>query len=167
MPLPINFNTIPVHGRWLDLNGTPLAGSVTFTISQPLVDPSELLVIMPAPIKATLDAAGEITVSLPGTDDPDITPTGFTYDVSEDFGKGGKRSYSIQVPIATVGTLELATVSPVQPVTPNSTLVTRDTMFVDTTAARPSTSGPVAWIGQTDPGAKAVTGDLWFIPETI
>lgn len=115
MALPANYSTRTVHGRWVGLDGEPLSGTVRFRSDPPLTSPSTATTIMPVLIDERLDANGEITVELPTTGDPDITPTGWTYQVTESLS-GGTRRYSITVPEGT-DTLELATLSPVEPVT--------------------------------------------------
>lgn len=115
MPLPSNYSTRTVHGRWIAFpDGAPATGTVTFRASVAhLVSSSDELVILTRPISADLDSNGEATVELPTTSDPDISPTGFTYAVTETLGANGtERAYSIDVPEDTV-TLELATVTPV------------------------------------------------------
>ncbi|MFD5711318.1 hypothetical protein ACFWHW_13125 [Streptomyces pharetrae] len=117
MPLPSDFNTVTITGRYIDLAGNALAGTVTFTSSTTVVDASVPVTIMPVPIVATLDANGAFSIALPATDDPDISPTGYTYKVEERFGGKLLRSYNIMVPHGTVGSIDLSTVAPVDSVT--------------------------------------------------
>jgi hypothetical protein len=116
MPLPSDFDTVTVTGRYIDLAGNALAGTVTFTSSTTVVDASVPVTIVPVPIVATLDSNGAFSIALPATDDPDIAPNGYTYKVEERFGGKLLRTYSIQVPYDTVGNIDLSTVAPVQPV---------------------------------------------------
>lgn len=99
MALPSNFNTGHVHGQFMDLAGNPIPpGSVTFTPSpNRIVDAAALLVIIPIPLVRILDGTGSISVDLPATNDPDITPIGFTYHVTENFPGGA--AYNIPVPV--------------------------------------------------------------------
>lgn len=119
MPLPSNYSVRTVHGKWIALpDGSPATGTVTFTASVAhLVSSSDELVILTKPITVTLDSSGEATAELPTTDDPDVSPTGFTYSVVEQFSEDEQRAYSIDVPAGTEP-VELATVIPVAPVTP-------------------------------------------------
>ena len=55
-------------------------------------------------------SSGAFSVILPATNDPDIVPTTFTYTVEESFPGG--RTYTISVPYDTVGSLDLADISP-------------------------------------------------------
>lgn len=120
MPLPSNYSTRTVHGEWLTFpSGAPAQGTVTFTPAIDfLVSPGNQVVIVARPITETLDTNGEITVDLPTTDDPDIDPSGFTYQVLETFQNDQQRQYNIHVPEGT-GTLELATVTPVEASSPS------------------------------------------------
>jgi hypothetical protein len=117
MALPSDFDTVTVTGRYIDLAGNALVGTVTFTSSTTVVDASVPVTIVPVPLVATLDPNGAFSIALPATDDPDISPNGYTYKVEERFGGKLLRTYSIQVPYDTVGSIDLATIAPVQPVT--------------------------------------------------
>jgi hypothetical protein len=114
MPLPAAVTAVSVHGQILqnDESGTPARGRLRFVSPYALRDPSGNVILGPGTYMATLDAAGEFTVSLPATDDPDITPSGWTYTVHVDTDAWTDR-FEIEVPVATVGTLELADVAPV------------------------------------------------------
>jgi hypothetical protein len=113
MPLPAAINLIPLHGQILaaDSSGTPAAGTVTFEIEQALRDTTDHVILGPTTLTATLDATGSFTISLPATDDPDVTPQRWTYAVSVNT-TAWVETFRIAVPVATVGTLELANVAP-------------------------------------------------------
>ena len=82
MPLPTSWTTVPVTGTFLDLQGNPCTGYIEFCSSQTLVIDGQ--VVVPAKIRAELDANGHIAVMLPATDDPDLAPyTGWVYTVRE------------------------------------------------------------------------------------
>lgn len=110
MPLPGDLSVVQVTGSYVDLQGNPIAGQVRFTPRATVVDPAFNQIIIAGPITATLDVFGSFSLFLPATDDPDVTPTNFTYLVEESFPGG--RSYDIAVPAATVGSLNLADVVP-------------------------------------------------------
>lgn len=118
MPIPSNWTTVPVRGRYLDSLGNPVVGRVTFTASPTrLTNAAELLSIVTRPISVTLDGVGRFTINLPATDDPDITPIDFTYQVREEFTGGN--TYNIEVPSAfSTSGIDLATIAPVA--APNS-----------------------------------------------
>jgi hypothetical protein len=109
-----NWNLINVVGTYVDMSGNAMSGTVTFTPNLSVViaeDPVFKQLIVPLTVSATLDGTGHFSINLPASDDLDITPNGWTYTVVETFG-GFTRTYSITVPVATVGALDLATVAP-------------------------------------------------------
>lgn len=74
--------TVTVHGEFLDLDGlTPAVGTVTFRTLIELRDLVDNIVYPPADFVATLDLNGEFTIVLPATDNPDITPLNWVYQV--------------------------------------------------------------------------------------
>lgn len=107
MPLPINFNTRDVHGKYTGLDGNPISGSITFICPVLLTDSAEDVFVVPVPLTIELDANGEFTKALPCTDDTDLNPTNWRYTVKETFNQGGGRTFSLEVPQG-VGTIELA-----------------------------------------------------------
>ena len=113
MPLPASVTLVPIHGKILrtDANGTPAIGSVAFVPPQALRDTTGNAILGPTRYTVALDAGGEFTISLPATDDPDITPSGWTYTVVVNTDAWADR-FEIEVPAATVGTLEFADIAP-------------------------------------------------------
>lgn len=109
MPLTPNLSTVTVAGTYVDVQGNAIAGQVKFTPRAVLTDASFDQIIIPNTQSVTLDSNGSFSVVLPVTDDPDITPTGFTYFVEEAFSGG--RSYDIAIPVA-LGNINLADVVP-------------------------------------------------------
>jgi hypothetical protein len=74
--------TVTVHGELLDPNGNvPAVGTVTWRILHELQDVVDNVTYSPATYIATLDALGEFTIVLPATDNPDITPLNWVYQV--------------------------------------------------------------------------------------
>lgn len=110
MPLTPNWTVIPVGTTYVDVEGNPIAGQVKFTPRAIVTDAVYGQIIISNTITATLDNTGSFVVYLPATDDPDVVPNGFTYLVEEAFPNG--RTYDIEVPQSTVGTLNLATLVP-------------------------------------------------------
>lgn len=111
MALTPNLSTVTVSGTYVDLQGTAIAGQVKFTPRSVLIDSAFDQIIIPNTITVTLDANGSFSVALPATDDPDITPTGFTYRVEESFSGG--RQYDISIPRLSAGSaINLADVTP-------------------------------------------------------
>jgi peptidoglycan/xylan/chitin deacetylase (PgdA/CDA1 family) len=115
--LPANYTTVTVFGRYIDFTGAPMQGTVTFTPSQKYVtNPSADVLIFSAPLVATLDETGYFEIEIPATDDPDVTPQGFTWTVTESFNRRAGRSFSIAVPQDTPEPgIDLVTVGPVFP----------------------------------------------------
>jgi hypothetical protein len=113
MSFPAALTVVPLHGQILKANAssTPASGTVSFRIEQHLRDTTDNVLLAPTTLTATLDDAGEFTISLPATDDPDVTPQGWTYVVTI-ATDAIQDTWRISVPAATVGTLELADVAP-------------------------------------------------------
>ena len=111
MALPSNLSTITVTGTYIDIQGNPIAGQILFTPRSVVRDPSAKTILINSTIVVNLDTNGQFTTSLVVTDDPDASPSGFTYYVQEAFVGG--RSFDMLLPSSTVGgTLDLSQVSP-------------------------------------------------------
>jgi hypothetical protein len=114
MPAPtVDWTLVQVRNKYVNFAGDPLEGErVIFTPhATRAVDQDRVTTIIGQPIIAIIAADGTIAVSLPATDDPDITPINFTYRVTEDFDLG--QEYDISVPLAAAGTgIELVTIAP-------------------------------------------------------
>jgi len=96
MALTPNLSTVTVGGQYVDVAGNAIAGQVKFTPRATLVDTTGDQIIVNRTITVDLDANGEFTVTLPVTDDTDISPVDFTYRVEEAFTGG--RVYDIALP---------------------------------------------------------------------
>lgn len=83
MALPADFATTRVFGTFVNPNGTAAKGTVTFVpnLTKPLRSASTSTMVVPTALQVTLDAAGLLDADVPSTNDPDITPTGWTYHV--------------------------------------------------------------------------------------
>lgn len=107
--------TVSVHGEILDLDGsTPAVGTVTFKTLTELRDTVDNIVYEPATWVETLDVNGEFTVVLPATDSPDITPTGWLYQVYISTTTWRKTFY-ISLPAVLAPAVEFADLTPVEP----------------------------------------------------
>lgn len=113
MPLTPNWHIVNVQATYADLSGNALSGTVTFTpqLASDAKDGAYKQIIIPLTVSATLNASGKISVNLPASDDPAITPNGWTYSVVETIGSF-LNTYSITVPWQTVGVLDLASIAP-------------------------------------------------------
>lgn len=100
---------MPVVGSFIDLHGNPCRGRITFTSNQVVVIDGKTVV--PKVITAVL-VAGSLPdgFELPSTNDVDLSPVGWAYQVREHFDGG--RSYGIAVPYG-ASSIDLATVAPV------------------------------------------------------
>lgn len=81
MPFPAGLTLVAVHGRVDSLPSGGASGQVCFTRPYALVGGVDNSIVPPRPEYATLDAAGEFTISLPATNDPDWTPVNWAYSV--------------------------------------------------------------------------------------
>lgn len=100
--------SVSVHGEILDLDGlTPAVGTVTFKTLTELRDTVANIVYEPATWVETLDVNGEFTVSLPATDSPDVTPTGWLYQVHISTTTW-RKTYYISLPAVLAPAVEFA-----------------------------------------------------------
>jgi hypothetical protein len=103
--------TVPVHGEILDPDGlTPAVGTITFRTLIELRDTVDNIVYLPSEFTATLDALGEFTINLPTTDNADITPINWVYQVFISTTTWRDTQY-VQIPFQ-VGTVEYADLTP-------------------------------------------------------
>lgn len=109
MTIDASVTQITVQGNYVDFLGNPIAGQIQFTLSQMLRNSLANQMIAPSTVFVTLDANGSFTTSLPATNDTDLIPI-FVYTVEEAFPNG--RTYTISLPAASVGSLDLADISP-------------------------------------------------------
>lgn len=109
MGLPANISIRNITGKYLDFQGNPMAGQVSFAIPQALIDAAAATILIPSKAVATLDNTGAFSVNIPVTDDVDLNPLNFLYTVTENFA-GGR---TFQVPIPTgAGALDMSAVAP-------------------------------------------------------
>lgn len=102
--------SVSVHGQILEADLTPAVGTVTFRILHELRDVVDNIVITPTDFEATLDLAGEFTITLPTTDNPDILPLNWVYQVYISTETWTATQY-VQIPFAP-GTTEYADLTP-------------------------------------------------------
>jgi len=81
--LPTNVGTVTVNGTFLSLaNGAPAVGVVTFSpVPMHLLDASADVILIGVPVIAQLDVTGSLSVVLAATDDVDLNPINWTYEV--------------------------------------------------------------------------------------
>lgn len=107
---PVDWQASRLVGKVVNLQGVPVVGNLILTPA-----PSVLLsvatntMVVAGPRVIALDASGSFDVLIPSTDDPQITPVGWTYSVKESWPGG--REYSIFAPVGV--TQNLVNVVPV------------------------------------------------------
>jgi hypothetical protein len=150
---------ITINGNYCDFEGNAIAGQVRFTLGDVISNGTDDQMVAPSSIVVPL-TSGAFSVNLPATNDPDLSPVPFTYTVEESFPGG--RTYTISVPYTTVGSLDLADLSP----TP--TLTTTYVQMVDQTTWNTLEDNIDALdlvINQTTDKILA-SGKYWYIPST-
>lgn len=109
MTLPASVVLVAVHGKITDtVNKMPAAGYVRFRMPQPIIDTIDHEILGSGSWKVDLDVNGEFTLSLPATDTPGFTPVGWAYDLRIYTNVLRVEKQLVQIPHATVGTLELS-----------------------------------------------------------
>jgi len=109
MALGSNLTTVTVTGSYVDFEGNPIQGQVRFSIGEVLRNGTDDQMVAPSSVVVPL-SSGSFSVLLPATNDPDVVPNPFVYTVEESFPNG--RTYEITIPYTTVGSLDLADISP-------------------------------------------------------
>ncbi len=107
---------VAVRGRYFLADGTAATGRVIFTPRRTSNQGSgQTGHIIPVATVVAVLAEGAFTVTLQATDDPDLTPLDWTYEVREQISEvKGVRSYDIDVPTSAAGTgIDLVDVAPV------------------------------------------------------
>ena len=109
MALASSLTTVQITGNYVDFEGNAIQGQVRFTLGDVLRNGTDDQMVAPSSVVVAL-SAGAFSVTLPATNDPDVVPVNFVYTVEESFPGG--RNYTISVPYDTVGSLDLADLSP-------------------------------------------------------
>jgi parallel beta-helix repeat protein len=110
---------ITVTATYLDMQGNPQFGTVSFTAQIPatFTDSSDGVFLEPKTVAAELGDTGALSVTLPTTDASSLSPVPFTYLVEEQILGSPTRSYSISVPHSLGSTVSLANLTQAVPVT--------------------------------------------------
>jgi hypothetical protein len=159
MALASSLTTVTITGNYVDYEGTPIQGQVRFTLGDVLRNGTDDQMVAPSSLVVAL-SAGAFSVILPATNDPDIVPTTFTYTVEESFPGG--RTYTISVPYDTVGSLDLADISP------NPTLAESFTSAIDETTWSALETDIDDLDDDIDQSTNKIlaSGKYWYIPST-
>ena len=107
MALPSNITTIVLTGQYLDFEGQPIAGQVKIYPSKVLIDSAADRIIIPYTLTADL-VNGAFSLTVPITNDVDISPLAFTYYFEESFTGGS--TYQISLPASLGSTVDIATI---------------------------------------------------------
>ena len=141
---PIDWQASRLVGKVVNLQGVPMVGTITLTPAPAvLLSVATNTMVVTGPRVITLDAAGAFDVLIPATNDPEITPAGWTYSVKESWVNG--RQYSIFAPVGV--TQNLVTIVPV--------------VTFDGISMVKGDTGAAGLPGQTGPaGATGLKGDI-------
>ena len=113
--------------------------------------------IVPSTIAVTLDSNGSFTTNLPSTNDTDVIPE-FEYTVEEAFPDG--RTYTITLPAATSGTLNLADISPVPTIPTTFVGLVLEVPFAQFEANLVTFDNLITQATNESP----LSGEYWYIP---
>jgi hypothetical protein len=133
-------------------DSVPATGFVTFAPTSLLVSLVSDVIILPQPIVCALDTTGYFTVDLVSTDDPDISPINWAYNVSFTVNQGAIPSQTIYVPAGVTRDLSDVVLAGTPP-TPAQ---------IDTLTARVAylESRPKLYVQTTAPTSPSVN-DIW------
>lgn len=109
MSYPAGWDLVNVTGTYIAKDGVPCIGSVTFSSPQMVLRSGTI--VPAADIVFTLDGSGAFSGQVPATDDPNATPSGWLYTVTENV-PGGRSGFLISAPHTSPG-IDLSTVVPV------------------------------------------------------
>jgi len=157
MALGASLTTVVITGSYVDYEGTAIAGQIRFSSAEVLRNGTDDQMVAPSTVVVPL-VSGAFSVTLPATNDPDVIPNPFTYSVEESFPGG--RTYTISIPYDTVGSLDLADISPAP------TLSTTYVQLIDQTTF----NGLATNIATLDININQstnkflATGKYWYIP---
>jgi hypothetical protein len=159
MALAPSLTTVSITGNYVDYEGNPIQGQVRFTLGDVLRNGTDDQMVAPSSVVVAL-SAGAFSVILPATNDPDIVPTTFLYTVEESFPGG--RTYTISVPFDTIGSLDLADISP------NPTLSESFTSAIDLTTWTALENDIDNLDDDIDQATNKIlaSGKYWYIPAT-
>jgi hypothetical protein len=159
MALGANINTVTVNGNYVDYEGNAIQGQIRFTLGDVLRSGIDDQMVAPSSVVVPL-SSGAFSVTLPATNDPDVVPNPFTYTVEESFPGG--RTYTISIPYNTVGSLDLADISPTPTLSENFVQLVDETTW---SALEDDIDALDVEINQTTDKILA-SGKYWYIPST-
>ena len=157
MALGASLSTVTITGTYINYAGDAIEGQIRFQNSEVLRNGTDDQMVAPSVVVVPL-IAGAFSVTLPATNDPDVVPNPYTYAVEESFAGG--RSYTISIPFNTVGSLDLADISPAPSLSETYVQLIDETTYAafEATLATLDTN-----INQTTNKILA-SGKYWYIP---
>lgn len=114
MPLPPGLSTVTVTGTYKHPDGTPLIGRVIFRPEPEILTSASYGTLVLGTVEGVLDTNGTFTATLLATDDPDVSPIGWTYRVTERWYDTVGRDYPIALPQAAPN-VDIADIAPTAP----------------------------------------------------
>lgn len=156
MALAASTTTVNLTGNYIDFEGNAVAGQIRFTLNEVVRNGTDDQIIAPSSVVVAL-SSGSFSVTLPATDDPDLIPNPFQYTVEESFPGG--RTYTIELPYLTSGSLDLADISP------DPTLDTEYVQLIDQTTWNTLASEITTLDTAIDQSTNTIpaTGQYWYI----
>ena len=109
MPLPVDYQTCLVTGEWVNIaTGEPGVGYVKFTPRATRITTQSEVIVLPTVRRVWL-VGGVISEEIPATDDPQVQPLEWTYQVTEVINGVTYPTYDIEAPVG--GTVDLSSVA--------------------------------------------------------
>lgn len=155
MALPPGLATVTITGTYQHPDGTPFTGRLTFRPEPAVLTSATHGTLILGDVETVLDAAGSFTVTLLATDDPDVTPTGWTYRVTERWLDAPGRTYPLSLPAAAPA-VDIADIAPTAASVGEYTVITGPQGPAGATGATGPT-GPAGVDGQTRGGVTLTT----------
>jgi hypothetical protein len=114
----LTLQVVLLTGTYLDGSGTPACGTVTFVPSVPLTDPADFEIVLQVPVTVMVNSAGQFSVSLYATDNADLQPAGWTWQVTENFAGLLTATWSFFLPRADGSVQDISSLAPVAEAVP-------------------------------------------------
>lgn len=112
MPL----NKVLLTGTYLDGSGSPLTGTAIFTPSAPLTDATDSEVVLQSPVAVAVNSSGQFSVQLYATDNANLVPSGWVWNITENIAGLGPSAWSFFLPYAGGSTQDISSLTPAVPV---------------------------------------------------
>lgn len=121
MALPVNITTITVTGTFIDPQGSPAGGAVTFTPTSTLTDLTGTTIVTGAPVICPLNSSGHFSQVLPCTDNTTLIPNPFMYQVNLAIPYTAQSPFTILLPSTLGPAIDISALAPIPaPATPTA-----------------------------------------------